>query len=367
MKFTIVYCYRNRDLERVKRSIESLLDQKNQNFQIIFVDYGSAPEYQEAVQSYLTPIAKVNYRFIDTRGHLWNRAHALNIGIRLAQTDFVFSADIDQLFHADFTELLVNLSQQHEVCYLNTFLLPEGFDYSEELSGENLDKSSLRGRGLSLIRKTILEKHGGYSEMFSIWGYEDNELHERLERQGLESVYVDNDFMFHQWHPRIETTHATFPHEWRSFMRDLFDHPDSHGLAFFWEKEWGAIPTQRLDRDRATSVQLQGTLPYIQYKIATEWSLLASRNVATFQFKETTYQQYTGTTNYKLAQKLTNLFKKVGLSLEVTSIFQNRNLSIYDMRDVFIYFTYQQRVVVYDYYLEMNERDRTITLWLQKL
>ena len=368
MKFTIVYCYRDRDIERVRRSVQSLLRQKSQNFQIIFIDYGSTPDYRDMVEAFLLPIEQVAYHYIDTTGHLWNRAHALNIGIRLAQTQFVFTADIDQLFHAEFTGLLEGLSKQHEVCYLNTFLLPPDFDYkSSPYKQQGFDKTNERGRGLSLIKKEVLAEHGAYSEIFSIWGYEDNELHERLERRGLDSVYVDNNYLFHQWHPRVETTHSTFPQNWRSFMRDLHSHPDSDIQTFFPGRSWGEVLAQRLDQQNpAIDIVLEGTSQYLNYKLANSWGLLTSEQVMKACFVESTYLEYKATTTYKFGKSLTRIFQKFGLNIHVEPVFQNRNLSIYDVRDIAIYFLYNQRVAVADYYLKIDDERRSVLFWIQK-
>ena len=38
---TIIYPYRNRELERIKHSLDSFARQNNLDFKVIFVDYGS--------------------------------------------------------------------------------------------------------------------------------------------------------------------------------------------------------------------------------------------------------------------------------------------------------------------------------------
>ena len=53
---TILYPYRNRDLERVKRSLDSLTLQTDQRFKVLFVDYGSTPK-----QAYLVKQLINNY------------------------------------------------------------------------------------------------------------------------------------------------------------------------------------------------------------------------------------------------------------------------------------------------------------------
>ncbi len=47
---TILYPYRNRDLERIKRSLDSLVVQTDQRFKVLFVDYGSTPKQASLVK-----------------------------------------------------------------------------------------------------------------------------------------------------------------------------------------------------------------------------------------------------------------------------------------------------------------------------
>src|SRR3954467_4714663 len=104
---TIVYIYRNRDLERVKRTLDSLKKQTVKDFSVIFIDYGSNDSFKQGVQKIVEEYSFCKYVYNDSRGMPWNRSHALNTGIRLTETDFVFTADIDMIFETHFVETLM--------------------------------------------------------------------------------------------------------------------------------------------------------------------------------------------------------------------------------------------------------------------
>src|SRR5438552_2538149 len=104
---TIVFIYRNRDLQRAKRSLDSLSRQTSKEFNVIFIDYGSEEPFKSGVQKIITEYSFCNYVYSDSRGMPWNRSHALNTGIRLAKTGFVFTADIDMIFETKFVETLL--------------------------------------------------------------------------------------------------------------------------------------------------------------------------------------------------------------------------------------------------------------------
>ena len=58
---TILYPYRNRDIERVKRSLDSLALQTDQRFKVLFVDYGSSSKQASQVEQLIISYSFANY------------------------------------------------------------------------------------------------------------------------------------------------------------------------------------------------------------------------------------------------------------------------------------------------------------------
>ena len=56
---SILYAYRNRDAERVKYSLDSLVKQTNTNFKVIFLDYGSNLDTANEIKGLIS-----NYNFV---------------------------------------------------------------------------------------------------------------------------------------------------------------------------------------------------------------------------------------------------------------------------------------------------------------
>jgi len=66
----------------------------------------------------------------------------------------------------------------------------------------SIDSSSGVGaQGLSLFSIDHVRNINGYDEFLHFWGAEDIDIHNRLERTGIESVFYNQEvLMLHQWH-----------------------------------------------------------------------------------------------------------------------------------------------------------------------
>ena len=129
MEVTIIYGFRNRDIERVKRSLDSLRDQTDQFFKVIFVDYGSEENVSVLVKDLIAQYNFCTYLYNETRGMPWNRAHALNSGIRIATTEYVFTADIDLIFTENFIAKTKKLAKQGTVAFFPVVYLTPKIDF----------------------------------------------------------------------------------------------------------------------------------------------------------------------------------------------------------------------------------------------
>src|SRR5213080_966339 len=104
MKFSIVVAFRNRDANRVRFFLDSLKWQSHKDFELIFVNQGSDEHVCEWVEELVGRYSFVHYIYNCSRGHLWNKSNALNIGIRAAIGSYIVIADIDIIFSPDFLE-----------------------------------------------------------------------------------------------------------------------------------------------------------------------------------------------------------------------------------------------------------------------
>ena len=176
---SILYAHRNRDSERIKLSFESLRKQELQNFEVIFVDYGSENKLVNELEELEREFPFVRFYHLPVAQVLWNKSKALNYGIKKSKGDFVFVADTDLVFHPK-TSLFWNKIQSPDKFYL--FLLgyldkEESRELSNDYEFENLKPHRIGDvNGMILTSRESLLKVNGLDEFFHFYGAEDEDL-----------------------------------------------------------------------------------------------------------------------------------------------------------------------------------------------
>lgn len=200
---SIIYPYRNRDLQRIKYSLESLKGQTSKAFSVYFVDYGSEPSHSKKVQNLLYDYTFVNYSYLYTELQPWNKSKALNSVIKKFQTGYFFVADIDLIFHPSFIEKALQLAKTKMCWYFQVGLLDEieskhfkPFEtYKPKFISDN------RSTGLTLCPVEHAQTIRGFDEFYHFWGSEDTDFHERLKHAGYKVNFFNEELLLlHQWH-----------------------------------------------------------------------------------------------------------------------------------------------------------------------
>lgn len=200
---TIVYAYRNRELSRIKASLDSLQIQSLQTFKVIFVDYGSEQELAVEIQKVVESYSFANYYYVHARFLLWNKSKALNYGIKKVTTQYVFIADVDLIFSPDTIIFFKNNAHPDKVnlfklAYLdkqNSLQLTKSYQF-EELKPKHFGTVN----GMILVSKEALEKVQGYDAFFHFYGSEDVDLYNRLTNAGYEIINREETYFYHNWH-----------------------------------------------------------------------------------------------------------------------------------------------------------------------
>ncbi|OOV29302.1 hypothetical protein BXU11_05125 [Flavobacterium sp. LM5] len=201
---TILYPYRNRDLERVKRSLDSLALQTDHRFKVLFVDYGSSPQQASQMEQLINSYSFAYYIYTYTCMQPWSRAKALNVGLQQLATDFVFTADIDMIFSPHLVSILHEVKHPQKAVYFKVGFLSREESFSEKPFDQYIISftSDVGAQGLSLFAVEALKAINGYDEFLHFWGAEDIDIHNRLEQLGLSSFFYETAIlMLHQWHP----------------------------------------------------------------------------------------------------------------------------------------------------------------------
>ncbi|WP_281322652.1 glycosyltransferase family 2 protein [Flavobacterium aestivum] len=200
---TIIYPYRNREENRVKRSLDSLTQQNNHNFKVIFVDYGSVFNIAETIKKLTQNYDFVTYLYSYHCHQPWSRAKAINIGLKHVNTPYVFVADVDMIFSHDFIEKLIHIQNPNQAVFFKVGFLDQKesvqikpfFEYNISFF------SQVGAKGLSLFPLKTLNEIHGFDEFLHFWGAEDEDVHNRLENAGYQSIFYDQEIlMLHQWH-----------------------------------------------------------------------------------------------------------------------------------------------------------------------
>lgn len=202
---TILFAYRNRDLDRIDLAMESLKIQTNSGFNVLFIDYGSEDKYSIPLKKLIGKYSFAKYHYVAHPGLLWNKSKAFNYGIRISQSDYILTADIDLIFHPETIDFL------HTLLDLSTFTLfkygymPSGLT-SERIRNKSFSELEVSHygevNGVGLYSKQALEMINGFDEFYHFYGLEDEDLFLRLELAGVKKQRENKDLFRHQWHPR---------------------------------------------------------------------------------------------------------------------------------------------------------------------
>lgn len=199
---TIIYPYKNKELDRLHKSLESLEAQENQDFEVLIIDYGSDFDKRDFNKKELSIYKKVKYIYSYHIHQPWSRPRAINIGVKHCETEYVFTADIDMIFRKDFTQLLHNLKDPKKSYYFKVGYLSEQ-DSKKELKFNQykpMHFSEKSAQGISLFPRQELLNINGLDEYIHFWGA-DNDIHNRLENNGLGVFFYDEEVLImHQWH-----------------------------------------------------------------------------------------------------------------------------------------------------------------------
>lgn len=203
MVITILYTFRNRDIRRIKNSLDSLAKQVSQNFNVIFVDYGSSDIISSKIRELLNQYNFVTYIHLFTAEQPWNKCKALNYAIKNLESDYCFTADADMIFHSKFTGILEKFAEPNKATYFQVGFLNEE-ESIKDVPFENYKTNFLTNNeatGMTLFPVEKLKLINGFDEFFHFWGAEDTDIHNRLKNLGCEIVYYDTELLLlHQWH-----------------------------------------------------------------------------------------------------------------------------------------------------------------------
>lgn len=359
-KLSIIYPYRNRDTERVERSLNSLFRQQCSAWsEIILIDYGSNEACQLQMQSLLKKFPAVRYIYNHTQGMPWSRSHALNTGIKLAEAEYVFTADADMIFDSRFSTVMEKLIGSNDAFFFLVGYLPEKFNFTKPITQKDYQKSRSYALGLALISKNALIKIGGYDEFYCFWGVEDNDIYSRLLSSGYSCRYYETDvLLYHQWHA---PANADLPEGWRTCMGEYFAAMKAEPVRNK-KREWGKLFTLQertawmaLHQTRSSADEIVCRKKYFEWLLIRKLADALCGQTITGKFVDAFSEKYIRARPGQLATVLKKTFDVLRIPIDVRTAYTDQFMTAEQARDSFFYFTLFNSQQLADYAFRFNE------------
>lgn len=193
--------------ELVRKALESLKAQSFRDFEIIVVDDASTDDSYEIAKQY-TPKA---FKNLKNKGPAFNR----NLGIKVAEADIIAFTDSDCVADQNWLKSIFEAMQDTNTgvvmgkttipksTYLGDSISALGFPAGANVGFDKIwkvDKDGFTDHISSCnvaIRKSIIEKFGGFDESFPMAGGEDTELSYRYTKNGVKIKYLPPANIFH--------------------------------------------------------------------------------------------------------------------------------------------------------------------------
>lgn len=234
-RFDIIIPFRNRELLRVTQLVKSfrtshLSNKVEMNFYVS--NYGTTrPNFDELEHLCVTENISVVHSY--TQGLPWNRAHAINNGVRHSSSDWLCIVDVDMVLLDPVLEDISSNLVVPNVYFLESIWLQ---------SPRQSWMKGIRHRSygvFQVIHRSWFEKLHGLDERMEFWGLEDSDWVGRLLQAGARLIWLSADQyrLVHMWHPwQNNPINRPRTAEWRSLSFQI-----QNLIQNYCNPEWGKI------------------------------------------------------------------------------------------------------------------------------
>lgn len=191
---------RDRENQRIQNCVNSL--QSDITGEIIIVDYGSKKPVKDIFGAKI-----IRY----TSNKIWNKSHAINLGIKKAKYEYISTIDCDIILSPDFLDIARKYLRHNAFLYSTNVRRVE----LEDITGDfyNMLEHSKEWNtyinrhdiihnangGIQIYAKQWINDIGGADESLIYWGGMDNDIFERAMMCRLTTVNL-NLIILHQEH-----------------------------------------------------------------------------------------------------------------------------------------------------------------------
>lgn len=187
---------------------------------------------------------------------IWSRSRCLNIGIKLSNTKYICTSDVDIIFERNyFSECIKELQRNRYQVMISKFyntpngLIVDEFDVSNDylsvkkscvFQATEMGLSGALTPGVNVSLSCFYKEIHGYDEFYAWWGSEDYDLIKRFFLMGLNVKDISKKTSWiHQSHEKHENikVHANYKDKVRENKQYLLTH---HTIIRNLEG-WGSI------------------------------------------------------------------------------------------------------------------------------
>lgn len=108
---------------RIKKSIESALNQTYKNFELIIIDDGSTDNSKKIIENYKEKDSRIVLLEQDNKGVSYSR----NLGLGLSKAEYISFLDADDELDSRFLENMVKSIEGSDICYCGHYYLKNGY------------------------------------------------------------------------------------------------------------------------------------------------------------------------------------------------------------------------------------------------
>jgi glycosyltransferase involved in cell wall biosynthesis len=202
---TIVIPNRDRYLETVQRSLNSIYAQLNPDIELVVVDYGSDPVYQTQLSELIDSYPLIHLELCPTQGQLWSKSRSINMVLKTCTTSHLMVCDMDMIWHPEFLKTQISTFPAAASVYYTVGIMTQEESALEKAFRDYNIKFATdeEATGISVFLTEQLKSINGFDEFYHGWGSEDTDVHMRLKNAGYKvSFYKSEIFFKHQWHAK---------------------------------------------------------------------------------------------------------------------------------------------------------------------
>jgi glycosyltransferase involved in cell wall biosynthesis len=274
----IVPCYKQAHF--LKDSLQSVLDQKYDNWECIIVNDGSPDNTAEVARQWCEKDNRFSYFYKENGG----LPSARNAGIKYSKGEFIVALDSDDILHSDFLMQLVPQLQANDnlgivSCYRYFFdrnkaniikkYTATGSTYRDLMFVNILMPSSI-------YRKKCWEEVGGYDESM-VKGFEDWEFWLNITKRGWEFKFVE-EFLFYYRKAKKSMLVDTLNNHVESNMEYMFKKHNELYTAYF--DNTAEVLFYHIKTHRVGKMEIKNSLEYKIGKLITKPFKIISKLLA---------------------------------------------------------------------------------------